>query len=35
MRLNIGNCEIPTIDRMAAFARNLGNRRISYKDLTA
>gem|GEM_PF-934848 len=35
MRLNIGKCEIDTIDRVIAFAHNLGNHRISHKDLIA
>ena len=34
MRLNIGNCEIDTIDRMDALVRNSGGKRISYRDLT-
>ncbi len=35
MRLNNGNCGIDTIDRMNALARNMGGRRISYRELIA
>ena len=35
MRLNIGNCEFDTIDRMDALVRNVGGKRIAYRDLTA
>jgi len=34
MRLNSGNCEIDTIDRMDALVRNVGSKRITYRDLT-
>ena len=33
MRLNIGNVEIDTIDRMEAFAKQIHGRRISYREL--
>ena len=32
-RLNEGNCEMDTIDRMEALAKGIGGRRLSYKDL--
>ena len=34
-RLNEGNCEVDTIDRMESLVRNTRGRRIAYKDLTA
>ena len=34
-RLNEGNCEVDTIDRMEAFARGIGNKRIAYRDLVS
>ena len=34
-RLNEGNCEIHTLDRMAAFVRNAFLHRSTYKELTA
>ncbi len=35
MRLNSGSCEIDTIDRMNALARNMGGKRLSWEELTA
>jgi len=35
MRLNTGNVKIDTIDRMETLARNMGGRRIRYRDLIA
>ena len=32
-RLNEGNCEVDTIDRMEAFASQIGGKRLSYKKL--
>ena len=32
-RLNEGNCEVDTIDRMQAFASRIGGKRLSYRDL--
>ena len=32
-RLNEGNCEIDTIDRMEAFAQGIGGKRLSYDNL--
>ena len=32
-RLNEGNCQVDTIDRMQALARGFGGKRLSYKDL--
>lgn len=32
-RLNEGNCEVDTIDRMGAFVRGISDKRIAYKDL--
>ena len=34
-RLNEGNCEVDTLDRMESFASGIGNRRIPYRKLTA
>ena len=34
-RLNEGNCEIDTIDRMTRFARGVGGKRLRYEDLVA
>ena len=34
-RLNEGNCEVDTIDRMEAFAKEIGGKRIAYRDLIA
>ena len=34
-RLNNGNCEVDTIDRMEAFAKGIGGKRIPYRDLIA
>ena len=34
-RLNQGNCEVDTIDRMEAIIRRIGGRRIAYRDLVA
>ncbi|MXY18282.1 MAG: IS1595 family transposase [Acidobacteria bacterium] len=34
MRLNIGNCDIDTIDRMIALVGQIGGRRVPYEDLT-
>lgn len=34
-RLNKGNCEVDTIDRMEAIIRSIGGKRIAYKDLVA
>ena len=33
MRLNIGDCEIDTIDRMEALVKQIGGKRIKYRDL--
>lgn len=35
MRLNIGNCGVDTLDRMDALARNIGGKRLSYRELVA
>ena len=35
MRLNSGNCEIDTIDRMDALVRKVGGKRIAYRELTS
>ena len=35
MRLNNGNCEVDTIDRMDALVREIGGKRIAYRELTA
>ncbi|MCS1410075.1 MAG: hypothetical protein M2R45_03263 [Verrucomicrobia subdivision 3 bacterium] len=32
-RLNEGNCEIDTLDRMETFAEQIGNKRLRYRDL--
>ena len=32
-RLNEGNCEVDTIDRIAALAKGFGGKRLSYKEL--
>ena len=32
-RLNEGNCEIDTLDRMASLVRRVGGKRLSYKTL--
>ena len=34
-RLNEGNCEEDTIDRMTEFARGVGGKRLAYRDLIA
>lgn len=34
-RLNEGNCEVDTIDRMTEFAAGIGDKRLSYTDLIA
>ena len=34
-RLNPGNCEIDTIDRMEAVIRRIGCKRLTYKELVA
>jgi len=34
-RLNEGNCEVDTLDRMAAFSAGIGGKRLSYANLTA
>ena len=34
-RLNEGNCEVDTIERMELVAAQIGNRRIPYRKLTA
>lgn len=34
-RLNEGNCEVDTIDRMAVLARAIGGKRLRYRDLVA
>ena len=34
-RLNEGNCEIDTIDRMDALVKGMGNKRIPYKTLVS
>lgn len=34
-RLNQGNCEVDTVDRMAAVAEKIGGKRIPYRDLVA
>ena len=34
-RLNEGNCEVDTIDRMEEFARGVGGKRLAYADLIA
>ena len=34
-RLNEGNCEVDTIDRMEAWVRGIGNKRIAYRDLVS
>ena len=33
-RLNEGNCEVDTIDRMESLVRGMGGKRIPYKELT-
>ena len=33
-RLNEGNCEVDTIDRMESLVQGMGGKRISYKELT-
>ena len=33
-RLNDGNCEVDTIDRMEALAKDMGGKRLTYKELT-
>ena len=32
-RLNEGNCEIDTIDRMTALVRRIGGKQLTYKEL--
>ena len=32
-RLNEGNCEMDTLDRMEALARGIGGKRLSYQEL--
>ena len=32
-RLNEGNCEIDTLDRMKSLVRGMGGKRLSYKGL--
>ena len=34
-RLNEGNCQVDTIDRMTEFARGVGGKRLAYRDLIA
>ena len=34
-RLNEGNCEVDTLDRMAALASGIGGKRLRYQDLVA
>ena len=34
-RLNEGNCEVDTMDRMEEFARGVGGKRLPYADLIA
>ena len=34
-RLNDGNCEVDTIDRMESLTRGMGGKRLPYRDLTA
>ena len=34
-RLNQGNCEVDTIERMEAFAKSIGGKRVAYKDLVS
>ena len=34
-RLNQGNCQVDTLDRMAAVALSIGGKRLPYKELTA
>lgn len=34
-RLNDGNCEVDTLDRMLRFAQGIGGKRIAYAELTA
>ena len=34
-RLNQGNCEVDTIDRMASFVERMGGKRMSYRELVA
>ena len=34
-RLNEGNCEVDTLDRMESLIRRIGGRRLRYKDLVA
>ena len=34
-RLNEGNCEVDTIDRMEAWARGIGGKRIPYRELVS
>lgn len=34
-RLNDGNCQTDTLDRLNALARNIGGRKLRYKDLVA
>ncbi len=34
-RLNEGNCEVDTVDRMRDFAQGIHGRRLRYKDLIA
>lgn len=34
-RLNEGNCEVDTMDRITALCKKVYGKRISYKDLTA
>ena len=34
-RLNEGNCEVDTLDRMRALGERMGGQRLPYKTLTA
>ena len=34
-RLNDGNCQTDTLDRLNALARNIGGRKLRYQDLVA
>ena len=34
-RLNEGNCEVDTLDRMESLAKRVGGKRLTYADLTA
>ena len=35
MRLNSGNCEVDTIDRMESLVRNIDGKRVAYRQLTS